>query len=641
MSKKTLNIYTNIPYIKKSRPGEKIIHTSMDAIYKALKSSKYLYIDTETSAKNFNRQALIDEYIISHEKSGGKITKTTYKTAANYAESVRTDKCLNPYESNVALLQCLTDAEDIYIIDCSIIQFRYYLTLMRAISKKLLIGQNLKFDIKVLTVTSCWPEEPLKDPAFNLGEIWDTWIGFKLVRTPNVIGFVSSKLGDIVKYHTGVELAKDQGASDWSGTITPEMFYYAIDDVKYLPEIYKQQLEYINASSINRLEEVYAGTNDAIAIIEMKFVKVLADIELAGFPIDVNKLSERQKTLITEIKKYEKPFIKNNVNPNSPAQLLKFLEAEYPDVDILATDKATLAKFAKYDKVKTLIELKKRLKEEQMINDYINKWQKNGRIYSSFNQMRAVTGRMSASNPNAQQIPRAIKDMIYLGTKKRPVLKADYSNIEARTMAVIAKDPILINLFKDNKDMHVITAAAVTHKKESDVTKEERTRAKPVNFGFMYGMGPKAFVEYALTNYGIVYTLEESETLRNIFLNKYYGIKAFHNNNSNALNNYQSIIKYTILGRAMRLDRFTDANNYPVQGSAADMIKLAAVIIYDKIKKQKIDANIINIIHDEIILESSAKDLAKAKKILKESMESAADYVLELFHTPVEVEVIK
>lgn len=622
-----MTVYTTLKNV--SLPGVSVV--TVAAATKAIKKSSLLYFDAETMAKDFDRDLLIDQYMIEQESAGKKITKTTKKSAVKYAEDLRNEMALDPYRSVPALLQVQTDSEEIYVIDWRALTKVQANKLIDAVSHKLLIGQNLKFDLKLFMANY---------PAFQPGEIWDTMIAYKLIRTAEIVGFYRSTLDRVVKYHTGVELAKEHGADNWGETISPEMLQYAIDDVKYMNLVYQDQLRRLNQESIYTVSNSYAGTVDAVAIIEMKFVKVLAAIELAGFPVDIKTLEERRQKLAKEIEEYQKPFIKNDVNPRSPAQLMAFLADEYPDEDIMSTSKGTLAKYADLPLVEQLMELKKRLKEEQMIDDYINKWPVNGRIHSSYNQMRAPTGRMSSSNPNAQQIPRAIKDLIYLGTKKRPIIKADYPNIEARTMAVVANDMVLIDLFKQGLDMHIVTAAAVARKHPSKVTKDERNKAKPVNFGFMYGMGAKTFIEYAFVNYGIKYSMTESQDARDTFLHKYSGIQRLHNRHSQLLAENREITLRTLLGRRMRVERFTDANNYPVQGSAADMIKLAAGMIYEKAQKQKIDIRIINIVHDELVCDCSARDLNKAKKLVQQSMETSAEFVLQLFKTPVEVEVV-
>jgi DNA polymerase-1 len=276
-----------------------------------------------------------------------------------------------------------------------------------------------------------------------------------------------------------------------------------------------------------------------------------------------------------------------------------------------------------------------------MITDYLSKWQVKGRIYTEYNHMRATDGRMSSREPNAQQIPRALKKIFYKPSKGKIIFKADYPAIEARLMGVIANDSKIIEIFKNKKDMHSETAASFLKKPVADVTEEERRKAKAANFGFMFGMGAKTYTKYAYTNYGLIVSIDEAFETRKKYMEQYSGVQRFHNRNSALLrDNYEVIIR-TLLGRRMKTDLFTNANNYPVQGSAVDMIKLAVNLFYYRAKKFKYDAQIINIIHDELVVECSLKDKALVKKLLKESMEIAADFIIEIFSTTVEVDEVK
>jgi DNA polymerase-1 len=208
-------------------------------------------------------------------------------------------------------------------------------------------------------------------------------------------------------------------------------------------------------------------------------------------------------------------------------------------------------------------------------------------------------------------------------------------------MGHVAPDPTIVDIFKQNKDMHTVTSAAFLNKEESEITKDERLKGKGSNFGFMFGMGPLKFIKYAFVNFGLSVTMQEAEEMRNSYMALYRGVKAMHNRNSAILNEHREFTAKTMLGRQMRCDKFTNSNNYPVQGTAADIFKLANVILFHRARAQNVPVEVINLIHDEIVAQAPRKYKKEAMALIKEAMEVAINYVLDEFKTEVEVEEIK
>lgn len=617
--------------------GEDIHKKPFSFLLRRLNEAERLYIDTETAAM-FNKDVFIKQFIEDKKIQGRKITKAVTKAAETAAEKERNDRALDPYKSYPALLQVLLPkSKDILIIHFNSLKQDQRIRLIEALSDKPLVGHNIKFDIKVLKANY---------NNFRPGLVWDTMVAHRLIRTRKEEGRFKLSLDAVVAYYTNnaIRLNKEHGISDWSSEISLDMFMYSVNDVKYLELVFERQLDLLNDSACTAPPDVF-GCIDAVTQIEMRFVPVLADVELNGIPLNVEKLKKRLDELTKEAEKEMEFFIKRGVNINSPAQLLKLLQKEYPNEVISSTGRPYLMRFKHLPIVEKILAVKKPLKEKSMIEDYLNKWavyrNKDVRIYPSFFQVTAPTGRMSSNNPNAQQIPRNLKKILYKAPRGKVIVKVDYPNIEARIMSVIANDKVLINLFKKDGDMHRLTASEIMRKKIEEVTDEERYKAKAVNFGLMYGMGVLTFIEYARTNYEIEYTIDEATYVREVFFNTYKGIKRLHNKNSILLAEHYSVVARTLYGRLMKVSKFTDLNNYPVQGSAADLIKRAAYLIHSRAQKQNIDCKIINVVHDEIVCECSTKDLSKAKKLIQNSMESAADNMLLEFHTPVELEVIK
>lgn len=624
-----LIVYSNVTDIKKDIKKSKfnIKYMSVAKAKPIIEKSKVVYIDTETYPKNLDRQTIIDIFISAHISAGKKVTAVTHKSAESNYQQLRKEHSLNPYLANVRLLQIKTDKGDLFVFDSLVEDFT---PIVKAIKGKPVAVQNAKFDYKMLRVN--YNYEP--------GDIYDTMIGHKLIKNAETVTYYESHLANVIKYATKVEIAKGHGADDWSQPITIEMFDYSVEDIMYLDKVVEFQTNNLNSNSLLTNTKKYwnGKLEDTISIIEMKFVKVLADVELRGVTVNKEKLKQKLKEVEEKLAEENKPFIKAKLNTSSPKQIMEYLE-QFPDVDVMGTSKEELTKFAHVPIVDKLLKVKVLQKQVQMIYDYINIHPaEDGKIYADYNQMRATDGRMSCREPNLQQIPRILKKIFYFAHKTRAIIKADYPAIEARIMGVISGDSKIIKIFKDKKDMHSETASSFLKKSVKEITEEERRKAKAANFGFMFGMGALTYIRYAYTNYGLIVSLEESQLTRDKYLKEYSGVKRFHDTNSKSLKeNYEIVIK-TILGRRMKCDSFTNANNYPVQGSAVDMIKLACVIFDAKVREAKIDAGIINIIHDELVVDCAVKDKTKAKKILKSAMETAANFILEIFDTIVEVE---
>ena len=269
---------------------------------------------------------------------------------------------------------------------------------------------------------------------------------------------------------------------------------------------------------------------------------------------------------------------------------------------------------------------------------------KDSRIHTTYNQAVAATGRLSSVEPNLQNIPirtelgRKIRNA-FVASKGKALVAADYSQIELRLAAIIAKDKAFIKAFNDGSDIHKRTAAEVLGIKESEVTKAQRRSAKAINFGIMYGMGPRALSKATKS------TLSEAKE----FIEKYFEI-------------HSSVKKYldktkqkahddgyveTLFGRKRYFPEIESgipmlvaqaermAINMPLQGTQADIVKLAMIDVDKWLKKEKLGAKMLLQVHDEIVLEVEKKDVDKVMKGIKKVMESIASYEVPLI---VEVE---
>ena len=264
---------------------------------------------------------------------------------------------------------------------------------------------------------------------------------------------------------------------------------------------------------------------------------------------------------------------------------------------------------------------------------------KDGKIHTTFNQTETRTGRISSLEPNLQNIPvrtnegKRLREFFVAGDG-RVLVDADYSQIELRVLASMSGDENMISAFKSGADIHTATAAQVFGLPTDMVTPLLRSRAKAVNFGIVYGIGAFSLAK------DIGVTRKEADEYIKSYLATYPKVSAYMENTINdaKLNGYVT----TLFGRKRYLPELSNSNgmirafgervarNAPIQGTAADIIKLAMVKVFNRLAEQLPDAKLILQVHDELIVECDEKDAQKASEILKQEMESAADLAVPL-----------
>lgn len=250
-----------------------------------------------------------------------------------------------------------------------------------------------------------------------------------------------------------------------------------------------------------------------------------------------------------------------------------------------------------------------------------------GRIHPNFNITNVVTGRTSCSDPNLQQVPRnKTLRSLFTAPKGRVFLEADYSQIELRVAAHIAQDKNMLKIYREGGDIHTETARTLCG---GEPTKEERNKAKAVNFGFLYGMQAKGFVAYAFDNYGVVFTPEEAERYRELFFQRYSGLLPWHSKMeqlceanggvSNMFGRFRSLPKIYSQFQWERNEAVRRAINSPVQGTASDLLLCSAVQIMKELEP-KYDLKIVGTVHDSILadvpIECAEDCVADMKRIM-------------------------
>ena len=411
---------------------------------------------------------------------------------------------------------------------------------------------------------------------------------------------------------------------------------------RYLNTLYCyliQKLYEKTTEELERLEETDLFNN-----IEMPLVEVLSEMQYEGIQIDKDELEEFGVTLKQNIEELTQEIYTlsgTEFNINSPKQLgeVLFEKLELPvikktktgystDVDVLEKLKKEHPVIEKILEYRSLTKLNSTYVEG--LKPYINPV--TGRIHSYFHQTITATGRISSTEPNLQNIPTRIE----LGKQLRRAFKpkegylfidADYSQIELRVLAHISNDEHMIEAFNNNEDIHKQAAASVFKVPINEVSKEQRTHAKAVNFGIVYGISDFGLGEQ------IGVSRKKAKEYIDQYLEKYSGIKQFMSDiveEAKEKGYVETLFKRRRYIPELKSKNFNirqfgarAAMNTPIQGTAADIMKIAMIDVFNKLKERKLKSKLILQIHDELLIETKEEEKEEVKNILKTSMENA------------------
>ncbi|MFL5746070.1 MAG: DNA polymerase I [Niastella sp.] len=505
------------------------------------------------------------------------------------------------------------------------------------------IGQNLKYDMLVLK----WYGYELK------GETFDTMLAHYVIEPDGKrsMDMLSARFLGYEPVHIE-ELIGKKGKNQLNmrDVAIDKISEYAAEDADITLQL-KQVLAPLIKSK--EVEKVFSEVENPLA-------KVLMGMEYEGVKVDVDFLRDYSKELEREAARaedsvYEQAGVKFNLA--SPRQLGEVLferlkldpKAKKTKTGQYATGEDVLLKLANQNKIvedilvfRELTKLKSTYIDS--LPELINR--KTGRVHTSYAQAVAVTGRLSSNNPNLQNIPvrtergREIRKAFVPRDSNRVLISADYSQIELRIVAGISGDPAMCEAFKKGVDIHTATAAKVYGVEESAVTKEQRYKAKSVNFGIIYGQGAFGLAD----NLGISRT-EAKEIIDN-YKKQFAGIQKYMDDTINFARETGYV--QTIMGRKRWLrdigsSNFTvrgfaerNAINSPIQGTAADMIKLAMVKIYHEFRKHNFESRMILQVHDELVFDAVKEEVETIKPIILDCMRSALPLPNEV---PVEAEL--
>jgi DNA polymerase-1 len=505
------------------------------------------------------------------------------------------------------------------------------------LGKKAWIGHNLKFDIKHLYYF--YGIEPLT--------VFDTYIASLL------LGNERNSLQAVVEKYLGEYLDKTEQLSNWgAATLTESQLGYAAKDVEILRRLFPIMLKEIN-SAASREEKFLKRTRVAeifdlrhpVAIVEMAMVKETAKLEAHGFAVDTEFLNKELKRLKKELQNRQINFMVKygKVDIFSPKQvanfLVKRLGLKLPSTKKgnIATDDKALSEYMENPVVAELIRIRKFKKVFDKLSELKKYVRENGRVYPEFRQIGAKTGRMSSSEPNVQNIPRDLRK-IFVAPSGKSLVIADFSQIELRIAAEYVGEERMIEAFQKGEDMHVLTASLVLGKPKEEISKSERQLAKAMNYGLIYGISPRGLMEYAKFGYGVDISLEEAKRLIARFFRAFPKFAEWHKSIRQKLNETGKVEGTTMLGRRYEAQTFQDAANYPIQGTGADMLKLAVDIFAYQARLADLDAKIVNLVHDEIVCEVPKEQAEGVAELLKESMEYAGSLILK--NVPVEADIL-
>ncbi|MBE6692780.1 MAG: DNA polymerase I [Ruminococcaceae bacterium] len=465
----------------------------------------------------------------------------------------------------------------------------------------------------------CWSSKEILHIAKRTG------VDFKALEDVSLMAYVCSPADN------GVSFGKV--ALDNVGVNANEV------SVSLLPQIYDKLNEKLTPALNNLYREW-----------ELPLAELLCRMEINGFPVDKQALEIFSDSLSQSIAEEENAIYAlagEEFNINSPKQLgnilfEKLMLPHYRKTKSgYSTDRETLEKLEPYHPIIGLI-LEYR-EDTKLKNTYCDGMGKQitpeGRIHTTFKQTQTLTGRLSSAEPNLQNIPvRSDKGRelrkFFVAEKGHILIDADYSQIELRVLAHVSDDEVLINAFKNGEDIHTVTASQVFGVPNEQVTSEMRKRAKAVNFGIIYGIG-----DYSLSQDLKIPRKTAAEYIEN-YLAKYAGVRDYLQNAKDFAreNGYAQ----SFFGRRRYIPELSASNkitqafgervamNMPIQGAAADLIKIAMLRTDRMLKEAGLKAKLILQIHDELIVDSPIEEADKAEEILRIAMQEAADLKVPL-----------
>ena len=491
------------------------------------------------------------------------------------------------------------------------------------------IGQNIKYDMEVLMNYGVRLAAPMFDTMIahyvlqpeqkhNMDILAETLLGYQTVHIDELIG------------------PKGKGQKNMRDLSPADICDYAAEDADVTLRLYNVLKP--------RLKE--AGVDDLFYNIEMPLVPVLAEMEMNGVLLDTKALAETSRTLTDRMKQIEQNIYKlagHEFNIASPKQVGEVLFGEMKIVD--KPKKTKTGQFVTSEEVLQQLRSKAPIVDDilahrglkKLLGTYVDALPKlinprTGHIHTSFNQAVTATGRLSSSDPNLQNIPVRGEDgkeirKCFIPEPGCLFFSADYSQIELRVMAHLSGDKNMIEAFREGYDIHAATAARIYKEKIEDVSRDQRTKAKRANFGIIYG----------ITVFGLAERLEisrdEAKQLIDGYFETFPEVQAYmekakeqareHGYAETFFHRRRYLPDITSHNATVRNFAERNAINAPIQGSAADIIKIAMVHIYERFRREGIKSKMILQVHDELNFSVLPEEKERVEKIVIEEMQNA------------------
>ena len=534
---------------------------------------------------------------------------------------------LDPRDGKTRLLQLATP-EETFVIDVFAVRD---LSPLKGIleSGPVKALHNSKFDYQFL----------LAEHGVSLSPLFDTMLAAQLLDGGEY--GASYALEAVAERYLDEAVDKSARREDWSGGLSQRQLEYAARDAAILLPL-RELLA-------GKLEEERLGY---ISVIEFGAVAAIAEMELAGVKLDLARWKELEKT-VRERRDRAAEYLESffpppegvlpleglgpRLNLNSPKQITDAflsLGIELPDTKVW-----TLLK-VDHPAARLLLEYRELQKK---LGTYLETYPsfvhpKTGRIHANFLQCRVPTGRLACTNPNIQQIPHEDEfRRCFVAEEGYVLVIADYSQIELRILAEVSDDPAFVHAFQNGEDLHRVTAATMYGVPIDDVTREQRTAAKRINFGLMYGRGARSLSAQLGTDE------ERGRQLIDEYFANYPKVQRFLQRTANRAVRDREL--RTLAGRVRKFgnvpvadDRGAmrrEAMNYPIQGAASDITKLALGYVREEF--EGLDARLINCIHDEVVVECREEISGEVSERTRAAMMRAGEEILN--RVPVDVEV--
>ena len=549
---------------------------------------------------------------------------------------------LDPYSDDLALIQVMGGTRCFLIRPHEVgtgqpDDFVYWGGIVRILKDPEIVKvfHNAKFDLKFL-------KRRLFDGCyFEVRNLFDTYIAEQIL-TAGISVSGDHALERLVKKYLEIDLDKSvQNSFEVTGELTHEQVRYAVEDVRVLEPIFRKQTDLLVKTQMVD-----------VALLEFSIVPAIADIELKGVLLDLEKLKDLKKVLTSRVRELERElkafiagtpeqaedslFDEPDINLRSPVQVKQILSRLGFEVESTGTE--TLERI-NHPFPKLMVEHRRASK---LLSSFVDKLPKHvkgtGRIHPEFFQLGTEAGRFSCQKPNLQQIPKEQEWRdLFVAPPGYKLITADYSQIELRILAEFSKDPAFIEAYRTGQDLHSRTASEIFSVPLDQVTKDQRNVAKTINFGLCYGMSAS----------GLSNRLDIPIAQAEGFINAYFRAYPMVRNTLQRLGT-QAIAKgysETLSGRK-RYYRHPDSfskqkslerkgRNTPIQGTCGDILKKAIQYLAEDLVPY--DAKIINLVHDEILVEVSEEEAQQVKEVMRKSMIRAGeDFIITI---PVQVDI--